>query len=872
MRHAVVLWVIAASGALMAPGSVNAGSTEWLGPSASGRAYPPGEEDRQYEMLAYDLSRRDAFRRVAEQAFRPESLIFDSDRDPLDVILRRTEALISDLKSMPKSPDLKQAAAELTSLRGAAAGIDVKDAKARRALFNEACHLRRRVALANPLLDFKDILFVKRQRSCFNHMCDQFYGMAQRPGGGLFVLEDAFGPAPAVRDVLAGALVKNGPLRGQTLSGGPRRHWDLTLDYSGNLHGEETVGGSFLSPDLSYDGQSVAFAYTECRGSRNHIEHTDPARGHWDAGRCFHLFRVGMDGTNLVQLTEGTWNDFQPSWMPSGRIAFISERRGGYLRCGRACPTFTVFDMAPGGHDLRCLSYHETNEWYPSASHDGLLVYTRWDYVDRNGMTTHNPWLMTPDGRGPRPIHANYALRDYRPDMELNVRAIPGSHRFLATAAPHHGQAFGSLVLIDPLVPDDDRMAPVKRLTPEVDFPESQGGTESFGEAWPLSEDYYLCSYDPVQVPALNPAGMGAPGDPGTGYPDRPAPRNPDPKGYYGLYLVDSRGNRELIYRDPEIGCLHPIPMVPRALPPVIPDGSDRLAADRPAEATVFVADVYRSDRAWPAGTKIGALRVYEIIPQSIPSNSTAHTGVPIPDTASVNLARAILGTVPVERDGSAHFTVPARRELYFQALDQDGLAVTSMRSGTHFQPGETASCLGCHEPRHQSPASSRDATPSLAMRRRPSQPSPDVDGTNPFSYPRLVQPVLDQYCVSCHQKSAGKAPALARTPVTFAEGWRPATYYASYLELTPKFGFFSYGASGWLDPKFYRTTPGEFGARASKLYQMLKKGHHDLVLPQDAWHRLSVWLDSCSLFYGVYEIPGQEAQLRGEVVRPTLE
>ena len=103
--------------------------------------------------------------------------------------------------------------------------------------------------------------------------------------------------------------------------------------------------------------------------------------------------------------------------------------------------------------------------------------------------------------------------------MELDVRAIPGSHRFVATAAPHHGQAFGSLVIIDPRVPDDDKMAPVKRLTPDVGFPETQNGTESYGGAWPLSENYYLCSYDPVQVASANPAGMGGPGDPGAGYP-----------------------------------------------------------------------------------------------------------------------------------------------------------------------------------------------------------------------------------------------------------------------------------------------------------------------------------------------------------------
>ncbi len=498
-----------------------------------------------------------------------------------------------------------------------------------------------------------------------------------------------------------------------------------------------------------------------------------------------------------------------------------------------------------------------------------MLVYTRWDYVDRNGMTTHNPWTMTPDGRNPRAIHANYALRYSRPDMELNVRAIPGSHRFVATAAPHHGQAFGSLVVIDPRVPDDDKMAPVKRLTPEVDFPESQGGTESYGEAWPLSEDYYLCSYDPVQVAALNPAGLGAPGDPGTDYPDKPFARNPNPLGYYGLYLVDSFGNKELIYRDPEIGCLHPVPIQPRPARPVVAEGSERLAADRPAEATIGVANAYRTSQPWPEGTKISASRVYEIIPQSLPSNSTAHTGIPIPDTASVNLARAVLGTVPVEKDGSAYFTVPARRELFFQALDENGLAVTSMRSGTHFQPGENVTCLGCHEPKSQSPVV--DLTP-LAMQRPPSRLRADVDGTNPFSYPRLVQPVLDKYCVSCHRENTEKAPSLERNLVTYKQGWRPAVYFESYLNLTPKYGFYSYGASGWNDPKFYRTTPGAFGARASKLYALLMKGHHDVRLDPDALHRLTVWLDSCSLFYGVYEIEGQEAQLRGEVVKPTLE
>ncbi len=354
-QHILVL------GILLWPAVGWAGSAAWLGPQPPGNAYPAGEEDRQFAMLAHDLSRREAFQKVAAQAFRPDALIRDSDRDPLDVILRRAEALLSHLKAMSPTPVLDAAAADLSALRVVANATAVTDLAARRALFDKTCHVRRRIALANPRLDFTDILFVKRQRSCFNHMCDQFYGIAQRPGGGLFVLSDAFGSKPAMRDLL----------EGQPLTGGPRRHWDLMLDFAGNLHGEETEGGSFLSPELSPDGKTVVFAYVECRGGRNHREHTDPLKGHWDAGRCYHLFQIGIDGRELVQRTDGTWNDFHPCWMPSGRIAFISERRGGYLRCGRACPTFTVFDMAQDGRDIRCLSFHETNEWYPSVTHEG---------------------------------------------------------------------------------------------------------------------------------------------------------------------------------------------------------------------------------------------------------------------------------------------------------------------------------------------------------------------------------------------------------------------------------------------------------------------------------------------------------------------
>ena len=836
MNHSALMLAALAFGLQVALANPSA----WLGPSPIGAAYPAGEEDRQFAMLARDLKQRAHFQKVAGETFRRESLIWETDRDPLDVILRRTESLLADVRRMPKAPDLSKTAAELTDLRVAAEQTALDDKAARRVLFDQACRVRRQIAFANPLLDFDSLLFLKRHRSIFNHCCDQFYGITQQPGGGLFALDNPFGARPAVRDVLENAVVTNGRLKGQSLTGGPKRPWKLAFDGEGNLSGEATKGGSFLSPDLSYDGKTVAFAYVECEGGRGHDHHTDPSRGHWAAGRSYHVFRMNLDGTGLRQLTDGTWNDFDPCFMPSGRIAFISERRGGYLRCGRTCPTFTVYDMADDGSDIRCLSFHETNEWNPSVNNDGLLVWTRWDYVDRHGCTAHHPWVMTPDGRDPRAVHGNFSLRHSRPDMELDVRAVPGSRRLVGVAAPHHGQAFGSLILIDPNQPDDDAMSPVRRLTPEIGFPESQGGTESYGSPWALSEDYFLCAFEPAT----------------------------EARGVYGLYLVDSLGNRELIYRDPDIACHNPIPATARPRPPVVPEIAQRVAPEAAAEATVSIANVYESQQAWPEGTKIKALRVYQVLPMSVPSGAPPHeTGLRIPQSLdSVNIARAVLGTVPVEADGSAHFTVPARRELFFQALDENGLAVTSMRSATQLQPGETLTCQGCHEPRPNAPRA--QTTASLALRRAPSSLQPDVDGTNPFSYPRLVQPVLERNCVACHAKSPDKAPRLDAEPLPHGR----SRYFASYLSLAPKFGFYNYGGRDWADAKWYRTTPGQFGAHASKLYALLQAGHHDVKLSPEDLHCLTVWLDSCSLFYGVYEKEGGEAQLRGEVARPTLQ
>ncbi|MCF7956569.1 MAG: hypothetical protein K9M75_12265, partial [Phycisphaerae bacterium] len=552
----------------------------------------------------------------------------------------------------------------------------------------------------------------------------------------------------------------------------------------------------------------------------------------------------------------------------------MSERRGGYGRChGRPVPSFTLHSMHEDGSDITILSPHETNEWHPSVDNNGMIVYTRWDYVDRGFNQAHHPWLTTPDGRDPRAIQGNYAANaGDRPHMEMQIRAVPGGGKYVFTACGHHTQAYGPLVVVDPSIPDDDKMAMLKRVTPEELFPEAEYGVHRgegmFASPWPLSEDYYLCVY----------CSKGNDGVSGSKHEDH----------NYGIYLVDSFGNRELIYRDSSFSCIDPIPLQARKKPPVIPHqtlvGLPRVDGKKPEQApteelpktgTVGLMNVYNSKLPMPEGTKITSLRIVQILPKTTPIANEPWIGY-----GSQKGARGILGTVPVDEDGSAYFELPVGMPVYFQALNEDGLAVQSMRSAAWVAAGEKLTCNGCHEPRNSAPKPMK--VYPTALRRVASKITPEVEGTKPFSFPILVQPVLDDKCVACHTKNIDKGkkcPDLrvdgVAEMVTRKDGQgteRLVSKYpydgnwtSSYRNLR-EYAFF------WDNQVFTspRTVPGKFGAMESKLYRMLKGGHHGVKLSDDQMHRIVLWLDSNSDFYGSYE--NTERQAAGEVVLPTME
>lgn len=815
---------------------------------------PDFAAERRVELAELADQIRDArsVEAIAAEAYRPEALVTAADSDPAAVVLRRTAAMLKRIGGNLSAAKAAPLHARLSQLlaRGKSAGP-----AARQVLFDDACLLRRDVMAANPAMDFAALLVVKRHRSRYNHMCDQFFGANAIPGGGLFLLTEPFGAQPVLLDLLEHSYVQGGRLAGCKLA-----------------------GGAFLSPDLSWDGRQIVFAWTEA----------NVAAGRWSPQACWHVFKVNADGSGLVQLTDGSFNDFDPCWLsgPSsrgGRIAFISERRGGFGRChGRPVPTYTVHSMEADGSDIRAVSYHETNEWQPSVTNQGLLVYSRWDYVDRDSDIAHHPWVTTPDGRDARSIHGNFPPppggREKRPWMEMDVRAIPNSTKFVATAAPHHGQSYGSLIVLDPDVEDDDAMSQLKRLTPEHRFPESEGarGAQQWGTAWPLNEDDFVCVFQPAQAAGPKPA----PGEP-------PAAKVKAPS-QYGVYALDSCGNRELLYRDEQIGCRDPIPFAPRPRPLALPDST--VHAQRPASAAagaradanspgvVSVTDVYDGMFPWPKGTKIAALRIVQLFPKA-----TIPAGNPAVGVAAQSLCRGVLGTVPVEADGSAHFELPPGKPVYFQALDEHGQAVQSMRSLTYVQAGQRLACQGCHERRYRAPQA--PCRTSMALRREPSKIAPDVDGSWPLLYPRLVQPVLDRKCVPCHIKQQAKgAPDL-----TGQSGGRGG-WSKSYTFLAARYGFGFQGGNGAIRSATRggsRTVPGEFGAAASGIIELVQGRQHvpyllrgdrnaepvrhgKVDLTAEELHRLILWVDCNSVFYGAYF--ETQAQGRGEIVRPSIE
>ncbi|MHC4401582.1 MAG: HzsA-related protein [Planctomycetota bacterium] len=717
--------------------------------------------------------------------------------------LEKAARLLEDLQGDHGTAFLSEEALELERLGEQAEAIG-SGLSERRSLYQRARRLKRRIALANPRMQFGKLLFCKRVPTSYSHLVMQYYGWRARPGGGIFLLEKP-GHSLACRDLLDGRL----------------------------------AGGNVLEPRLSYDAKRVVFSFVDC-----------PAGG-FDPGRIvndvdegfYHVWEVNVDGSNLRQLTDGPYDDLMPTYLPDGGIAFSSTRRRGYARCfggqfSRRWHVYTLHRMDADGSGPQTLSFHDTNEWFPAVSNTGLLLYARWDYIDRDAVTHQNLWAARPDGTNPFALWGNATAS---PHCTFQLQPIPGSPKIVFAASAHHSIAGGSIAVVDPTKSNDGHEA-ITRITPDIPFPEAEGRNirEYYTAPWPLSEKHFLVGYSPTPLvwePGANEANA------------------------LGIYVIDAWGNRELIYRDPEIGSTNPCPLVPRSKPPSVPC---LLPEETPPIGEMVLADVYRGLPDVPRGT-IRELRVVQVFPKTTNLADQPPVGM-----AREENARAILGTVPVEPDGSARFLVPAGRPVYFQALDRDGFAYQTMRSDTYVQPGEVITCVGCHEHRRSAPV--RRTLEVAALGRGPSQIDPGALGGRPFSYVEVVQPVLDEHCTSCHGAEDPDAGLnLTGTP---HEG-----FTRSYVSLLGDVDFWGQGtnpenAAKALVPRFggrnqVQITPpgGAYGALGSRLMKLLRTGHEDVELSPDDLRRLAAWIDLNAIFYGVNLPEAQARQLAGEVL-----
>ena len=731
-----------------------------------------------------------------------------------------------------------------------------------RQLWRQLHTWRRRLLIDSFFRPPVPIAFVKHIPSAFSHQLTQYYGRDARPGGGVYLLEYP-GFSMQVR----------------------------------SLTEEKLPVGSYQHLDLSPDASRLAFAFCE-------VDRPPPNRdAHGD--RFFHLFEIGLDGQGLRQLTSGPFDDFSPRYLGRDRMVFVSTRRGGYHRCGRGpCPVYTLSLLEPDG-TVRVISYHETHEWDPVVLPDGRILYTRWDYVDRHAVFYQQLWTVRPDGSDVRIFYGNGT---FNPVGIWEGMPVPGSRRVMATAAAHHAMTAGSIILVD-VRRGQDGPEPIERLTPDAPFPESEvpvlrepGGSwfnpvgvevpvrvprearrwpgHCYRTPFPLSEKFFLAAYsfDPlIGEPTANRANM------------------------FGLYFVDAFGNKELLYRDLNHCSLWPMVVKPRPMPAFVHRATVERAFTTEEKTTHFANDdrtrtaalegdlrsislfhltgkervgvkgrlpevpgpngvglfiLQNVYAAWPTlpEVQIKRLRIVQVLPKSTP-----HINSPPVGLANASPGKQVLGTVPVEPDGSAYFWAPAGIPLSFQALDELGQAVQIMRSVTYLQPGEVSSCIGCHEPRHLAPPSG--AMP-LALRRPPSEIQPGPPGSRPFSYPILVQPILDRHCVGCHNdtRAEGGVNLVGRSQ---------GQYSVSYLALAPRVKI-----SAWDGRADFRTTNSEpytqpdfFGARGSPLMKLLLSGHGGVELSAEEIEALATWMDSNALFYGTFDPQDQARQQRGEQI-----
>ena len=525
----------------------------------------------------------------------------------------------------------------------------------------------------------------------------------------------------------------------------------------------------------------------------------------------WHIFEADVAAPKPKQITppfKGI-DYFDACYMPNGNVFLMSTAQINGLPCeGGTCPVGMPFVLNRKTGKLRQIGFDQDTSWNPSIMNDGRVLYLRYEYTDLPHYFPRIPFTCNPDGTNQK---AYCLSNSYWPNSLFGLRAMPGhASRIIGTATGHHGLSrMGKLVIVDPARGDQETDAAVQAI-PGRGQPVRNVMTDHLYRSdypkaltpWPLNDTYVLVS---MKLSS---------------------------KGLWGLYLVDTFDNLTLICQQEDCFYTNPILLAPRKRPPVIVDRVDLTNG----HGQVVLQDVYFGPglAGIPRGT-VKALRVFSYVYPVTNTGSHDHVGI----ESSWDIKR-IIGTVPVEPDGSAYFTVPANTPIAVQPLDAEGRALQLMRSWFTAMPGEKLVCIGCHEKPTDAPLGKALA----ALRKEPETIQPWHGAARPFGFVTEVQPVLDRRCVGCHDgKKRQVADLRHRTAGRFSDAY-------AFLQ--------RYVRRPGPESDAHILPPMAFHASTSALVQMLERGHHGVKLDRDDWDALHTWIDLNAPYHGsMFEMSG---------------
>jgi polygalacturonase len=497
-----------------------------------------------------------------------------------------------------------------------------------------------------------------------------------------------------------------------------------------------------------------------------------------------HLCEIGVDGKGFRQLTDGPDDDIEPTYLPDGGIMFCSGRCRRYVPCWRTRVAI-LYRCEGDGSGVRAIASNAEQENTPWVLPDGRVLYMRWEYVDRNQLSFHHLWTVNPDGTGVMAYYGNE-----RPGgVFIDAKPIPGSQRVVASHSPGHGviEHQGRIVTIDPVAGPDE---------PASVTPVSQGA-RLWRDPYAISTNWFLV----------------ADGE--------------------GIHLMDATGRTERVHALPPGAAtqLHePQPLRARPREPLIPSRVDL------AQATgrLVLQDVHAGrNMEGVARGEIRKLLILEQLPKPVNFSGGQE---PLSIGGTFTLER-VLGTVPVEPDGSACFDLPALRSFFFVALDANERAVKRMQSFVTLQPGETAGCVGCHERRTQTPPAAANV---MAMRRAPSRVEPVPGVPDVLDFPRDVQPILDRHCVECHRPGR-------RDGGVELTGDRLPLFSVSYWTIVRR-GLISDGRNS-----NGNRAPRAIGSSASRLLDLMDGSHEGAKPTTRERDIVRLWIESGAVYPGTY-------------------